>query len=62
MLNTKGLVALTEYEQVSWNWSKYKAGMTKITRNIHSQIWFYFLMNITLLQLILILNKHWLDP
>ena len=62
MLNTKGLVALIEYQQVGWRLSKVENSDKKIIRDIHSRIWFYFLMKFTLLQVILTLNNHWLDP
>ena len=60
-LNTKGLVALTKYQQWAEDWSKEKTVITKIIRDIQSRTWIYFLMKFTLLQVILTLNNHWLD-
>ena len=60
MLNTKGLVGLTEHEKVGWRLIKVENWDNK--RDRHIRIWFYFLMKLALLQVILTLNNHWLDP
>ena len=39
-----------------------KTGITKITRDMHSWNWFYFLIELAILQVIMTLNNHWLDP
>ena len=39
MLNTKGLVALTEHQQVGWRLIKVENQDKKITKDIHSQFW-----------------------
>ena len=45
MLDRKGLIALAEHYKMVWRL------ITKFKRDIHSQMWFYFLMEIALLKL-----------
>ena len=52
MLNTKGLVALTENQQVYWRLIKAENCDNKNIADIYSRIWFYFLMKFTLLHVI----------
>ena len=60
MLNTKGLVALTELK-VSWRLFKVENWGQNITRDRPSQIWSYVLMKRALLY-VSTLNNHWLHP
>ena len=59
--NTRGFVALTEWQQVGWRLIKVGNYDNKKLSDMHSRIWFYILMKLTLLQVILNLNNHWLD-
>ena len=46
MLNTKGLVTLTEYQQMGWRLIKVE-NCDNLSET-HSQMWFYFLMKFIL--------------
>ena len=57
MINTKDLVALTEH-LVSWTLIRVKNWDKKIAGDMHSWIWFYFLMKLGLLQVMLTLSNY----
>ena len=59
MLNTKGLVTLTEYQQVGWRLNKVE-NCDNLWEAYIAESDFTFLWNL-LLQVILTLSNHWLD-
>ena len=59
MLNTKGLVTLTEYQQVGWRLIKVE-NCDNLWEAYIAESDFTFLWNL-LLQVILTLSNHWLD-
>ena len=63
MLNTKGLVALTERQKMGWRLINVENLDNKnYSRHAYSAIWFYSLINLPLLQIILTLSNLWLNP